>query len=116
MTDAKQTMEQYWVGLDQQGEMLVRELYCSGEYDGPNKVWVEQWFVRNEIACKESPQSEDISVAQSAKDAAWAAAEAAREANGKASKANRIAIAAIVIAVIAVIVSIVTPFAWVGYS
>ena len=110
-------------GFAAEGEATVRSRVGMGHHSPYNAehralavVWLDEMDRARDAeaaAHNDASQAEQIEIARSAKDAAWAAAEAAREAareavraNTHATTANRIASAALAAAVIAIAVSI----------
>lgn len=92
--------------LDELGEDEIRHRLKAGTVYGKWKAaYLSSELEMRDRARSDASQSEQIAIARSAKDAAWAAAEAARDANKHAKRANAIATIAIVIAIAAIIVS-----------
>lgn len=78
------------------GAAQVRANIVTKVYLGADEALARAWLERrNEASC-----AEQLEIARSAKDAAWAAARAAQTANSKATMA-------IVIAIISVVITIV---------
>jgi ferric-dicitrate binding protein FerR (iron transport regulator) len=96
--------------MEAAGETRVREALMRGGYATHLKPLVQEWLKKEEANRLALDQSEQLEIARSNKDAAWAAAEAAREAARHAKTANMIATLALVAAVIAIAVSIVGLF------
>jgi hypothetical protein len=95
------TKEQFWANLEQFGEQEVRLRLGMGEYgiNSPHRALVDEWLRNKNQRRSEASQAEALSIARSAKDAAWEAARAARQ-------ANTIAMIAIVVAAIAAVISL----------
>lgn len=112
MAPERFTPEEFWAGLEELGEHEVRTRINAGKYSNLNRKLqlAQQWLDDKERLRSEVSQAEEIDIARSAKDAAWAAAEQAREANRQAKMANRIAIAALIVAIIAAICAIISLF------
>ena len=89
----------YYGDFERDGEAKVRTYLATGAYRPQKAALAQEWLDRLESSRRDASQAEQISIARSAKDAAW---EAARE----ASTANKIAKVAAVIAAIALIVAI----------
>jgi hypothetical protein len=97
--------------LDELGEDEIRLRLKAGNVYGKWKAaYLESELERRARARNDSSQTEQIEIARSAKDAAWAAATAAREANRHARSANAIAITALIVATAAIIVSAIVAF------
>ena len=93
--------------LEQLGEDEVRHRLDTNQFSLAYYSPAKRWIARRDRAeseeserKREASQSEQISIARSAKDAAWAAALAAR-------KANIIASAALIMATISIVVSVI---------
>jgi hypothetical protein len=99
--------------LEAAGEEKVRNAYNRGAYSqsGELESFVRSWLENKKAGRDDAAQTEQLAIARSAADAAWAAAEAAREAAREAKTANRIATLALIAAVIAIAVAIVSVFA-----
>lgn len=95
--------------LEVLGEAEVRKRAAMGLYGTSNKKrrYVDQWLDQLVRSRSDASQAEQIDIARSAKDAAWAAADAAREAAREARTANTIAKVALASAIVAIVVSIV---------
>jgi hypothetical protein len=91
--------------LSEQGEEAVRAKLAAGIYAGKRIGLAEEWLRQRDQERSDFSQSEQITIARSAKDAAWAAARAAERAARHASMANKIAIAAAVIATISAVIA-----------
>ena len=96
--------------LEEMGEAKVRKAAATRLYTGRHGGWTEEWLaardqaqVTSDAAVARASQSEQIDIARSAKDAAWAAARAAKN-------ANMIATLALIAAAIAMAISVVTLF------
>lgn len=73
------TKGEFWATLKELGESEVRTRIASQRY-GPSswqRALAEQWLAEMESARAEASRSEQIRIARSAKNAAWAAATAA---------------------------------------
>jgi ferric-dicitrate binding protein FerR (iron transport regulator) len=100
-------MDPYEEEFDNIGEDQVRHNLTTGKYAGKRKKHALAWLerkARHQVAAEEerslTSNAEQLSIARSAKDAAWAAADAARDANRNATRANVIAIGALIVATI----------------
>ena len=73
------TRESFWAELDGLGEEEVRTRVSVGTYSSANKKreLAQQWLERNSQERSERSNSEQMRIARSAKNAAWAAAIAA---------------------------------------
>ena len=93
--------------LDELGIDAVRAKLAAGVFGTKRRPVIEEWLRRQDqlLASAEAERSaasnaEQLSIARSAKDAAWAAADAARDAARNAKNANAIAIGALIVATI----------------
>jgi hypothetical protein len=96
--------------LERAGEAKVRDQMTRGLLDAQTEMVARKWLQVKERERADASQAEQIEIARSAKDAAWAAAEAARDAAREAKTANIIATLALIGAAIAIAVSIVAAF------
>lgn len=119
-----ETVETRWQRFEQDGERKVRQNLASHVYGEDNGNMARAWLdhkvrERAEEAERRAQASseEQLDIARSAKDAAWAAAEAAKEAATSARDAAREASAAntrttimLIITAISVIATIVISY------
>jgi len=79
MTQETFTKEKFWAELDDLGEEEVRDRIVTGRYGAGNKKLqlAREWLRRRETERIEASNREQIRIARSAKNAAWAAAMAA---------------------------------------
>lgn len=78
------------------GAAEVRARLATKVYLGADAALATAWLERR----SEASSSEQLAIARSAKDAAWAAARAAETANSKATIAIAIAIISLIIAIV----------------
>ena len=100
-------MDPYDDEFDQIGEDQVQHNLTTGKYAGKRRKHAVAWLERraqHHAAAEEErsldSNAEQLSIARSARDAAWAAADAARDANRNATRANIIAMGALIVATI----------------
>jgi hypothetical protein len=96
--------------LEALGEAQVRRLISNGGLPDTLRPAAIKWLAdidHDSERLKEASQAEQIDIARSAKDAAWAAARAADRAATAAEKANARATIALIIAIISVISTVV---------
>ena len=101
------------IDCERMGVEEVRLTLAAGAWPSNKRYWAIRWLAKkdhDDALLRDSSQAEQIALARSANDAAWAAADAAREANMHATKANIIAAAALAAAIIAIIVSLIAIF------
>jgi len=94
--------ETVFKGFAADGEDAVRNNLALKRYGTKHAAMAQEWLRRQEASRKEASHAESLSIARSAKDAAWDAAEAAREANTTARIAVALAAIAIVVSIIAI--------------
>jgi hypothetical protein len=95
--------EDLWARLDSDGIAKVRANLATNVYLGHDKARVLVWLER----CNEDSNTEQIAIARSAKEAAWASASAADKANSKATIALILAAISIVATFVGIFVSII---------
>lgn len=88
--------------LEQLGEWEVRQRLGNRVWNTQRMTLASAWLERKKSERDGEAQSEQIAIARSAADAAWAAARAA-------NKANAIAVSALIIAIISIAVTLVWP-------
>lgn len=96
--------------FEQLGSDEVRLLLNGNRFSAQNKRWAIRWLAerdQEEARRKDVSQAEQIEVARSAKDAAWAAAKAAERAAAAAETANRRATIALALAAISILATII---------
>ena len=73
------TENELWSELEEMGEDTVRARFAGGAYGrfGNRRTLVEEWLRRQEVSRSDFSNREQISIARSAKNAAWIAAIAA---------------------------------------
>lgn len=98
--------------FEELGEAKVRQRLALKDFGDIEMRLAPEWLrekeedrARLQAERSDASQVEQIDIARSAKDAAWAAAEAARDAAREAKNANRLAVIANVIAAAAMIVA-----------
>lgn len=90
------------LGEDEVRRRVARQLY--GNQTRKRRI-VDHWLEKGERERNSVSQAEQIDIARSAKDAAWAAAEAAKDAARQAQSANTRATIGIVISIISIAVA-----------
>ncbi len=96
--------------FERAGVAAVRDQLTRGLLDAQTEKVAIKWLQAKEREATDASQAEQLEIARSAKDAAWAAAEAARDAAREAKTANIIATLALIAAAIAIAISIVAAF------
>ena len=96
--------ELYFGDFERDGEDVVRTNLSLKRYAVRRAFLARQWLDEREAERSESSQAEQLSIARSAKDAAWEAAWAAQTANTIAKAALAIAIVAAIIAISALFI------------
>ena len=107
--------EQLIANFERIGEAAVRLHVNNGGYNSHVQTIAIEWLeMQKSERLKHSSKAEQIEIARSAKDAAWAAAKAAERAATAAEKANRRATIALIIAVISIAVAAIS--SWVSHG
>jgi hypothetical protein len=94
------TADQFFAKLEEIGEPIVRLNIAAGIYNQTRLQLAQEWVARRDRARMEASQAEEMTIARSANEAAWAAARAAQSAKTRAT-------AALVIATISIIATVV---------
>lgn len=103
--------------FEQLGPEQVRTMMQSGGILQHQYAFALEWLAEKDqdfARQKEASKSEQVEIARSAKDAAWAAARAAERAAIAAENANKRATIALIIAAISIAVTLYT--SWVSHT
>jgi hypothetical protein len=104
--------EKFLARLESYGVTQVRQMHLAGEWAPTLVSTVLSWLSKKDQEERlrvEDSQADQVEIARSAKDAAWAAARAAERAANAAEIANKRAVKAIIIAAISAVISIAIP-------
>ena len=96
--------------FQQMGRDEVRLLLNAHRFNALNERWAIKWLAEGdheEARLIDASQAEQLEIARSAKDAAWAAAAAAERAAAAAEKANTRATIALALAAISIAATII---------
>lgn len=97
--------EEWDTYFETHGEPKIRMLFENGGWPQSLQLRTVQWLARKAAAreaTKSALDAEQIEIARSAKDAAWASARAADRAAVAAEKANKRSIVALVVATLSI--------------
>lgn len=89
--------------FEQEGERVVRHNLEANLYNSGKAASARAWLGRKDDAREQrtmDAEAEQLAIARSAKDAAWASATAAQASASEAAKANRRALHAMIIAAV----------------
>jgi hypothetical protein len=89
--------DQQFAEFERDGEDIVRRNLAAHIYGERKVAFAKEWLARQDQARRDSSNTEQISIARDASEAAWAAARAAESANRRATIA--LILAAISIAI-----------------